>query len=53
MRNNYLSQINFKVKLCQTQCWRFKFFFNVVNVMSHGVFKRHVGRCNHGVTWSV
>ena len=53
--NNYLSLINFKVKLYRqrlslfffffnkwTLCWRSK-FFNVVNIVSRGVLEPHVG----------
>ena len=59
--NNYLSLINFKVKIqCQrllflnkwTWRWRFNFFFlNVVNIVSRGVLECHVGSCDYGATW--
>ena len=28
-------------------------FSDVVNMVSRGVLKRHVGCCNHGATWGV
>ena len=58
--NNYLSLINFKVKTSLSETFLNEhdvgcsnLFLDVVNMVSQGVLGRHVGCCNHGVTWAV
>ena len=58
--NSYLSLINFKVKTSSSEtfflnehnvvCSIFFSFWDVVNMVSHGVLGCHVGYCNHGAT---
>ena len=55
--NNYLSLINFKVKLYRQRLFLLmntmfdvaKNFVGVVNMVSRGVLERYVGCCNNGV----
>ena len=55
-KNNYLSLINFKVKLrrrlfsINEYDVRGSIFLHVVNTVVRGVLERHVGCCNHGAT---
>ena len=59
MRNNYLSLINFKVKLqrlffiYEHNVGGSNVFFNVVNMVPHEVLECHVGCCNHHATLGI